>query len=316
MRIRTLAGLLSILWGGIFTATVSAQDSLGLEEVFYVSDQQVEALHENDFPFSTDYYYTTGSFLSYRFLKKPEVESERKEQVTLALQHIYYTPSEVKETNSRRYDRPYAGFLGATYAKTVAQPGELTTVTFLAGVAGEISGAAGFQRFFHGNGGIDSPQWIDQIPNSIHGNFYLHQVYEWDAHKTKPGKYRIAWNIDVAAGTKDVYLQNDAVLFVGRKNKLTETIAYRQLGPLRRELFFSVRLGHRLVFHNGLIEGNIINDDAPVTRKSSTLVLRAGADGYFRYRRFDFRVGYNYNTRETPRSVGHQFVTLSISRNF
>lgn len=315
MRSRLKVSLLLIGAWTIGSLQLAAQDSLALSEASFVAKRQIEAMHDNDFPFSTDYYYTTGSFIRYRHQLKRGVVPGTKEQLAYTVVQQFYTPSEVKETNVRRFDRPYAGFLGASIARTTATVDRLLHLELLVGVAGSNSGAEGFQRLFHSSGGLGTPQWIDQIDNSIHGNIYIDYTREWKLGQ-RPRSFILAWSPELAVGTKDIYAQNDVVLFFGKRNPLQNSVAYQQLGPLQRELFCSVRVGQRWVMHNAMLEGNLIRDESVFTIDATPQVFRAGFDVYFRYHRNDYRLGYNYATKETPKATGHQYVTISIARNY
>ena len=76
-----------------FAYCQNIQDSISSETV---RNHQIELRHDNDFLQFTDKYYTTGNFISYRWLLK---NKKYKKQNSIFLSQEIYTPSLIEETD-------------------------------------------------------------------------------------------------------------------------------------------------------------------------------------------------------------------------
>ena len=294
----------------------SAQQNLPTSEDLPFVKHQFEFTHDNDFLFATDYYYTTGSFIGYRTLLNTPLIKSGKEQMSFVLTHQFYTPSNILSTNIEDFDRPYAGFLGINIGWTHTYKSNLVSIEALMGMIGPASGAEGFQNLFHETGGVGQPTaWIAQIENSFLTTLKVNYVKEW---LVVPGKFnmRAVINPSAAVGTKDMYLQYENVFYFGKRNPLDKSSAYRQLGQLQNEFFFAARAAYRYVFHNALFEGNLWADSSEFLMESEYKFFLFSFEFYKRMGRNDFKIAFNYNSREAPALKAHLNLTLSYSRNF
>ena len=301
--------------------TAFSYDSLGQnyeklsnKKAFY--KHQIELRHDNDFWISTDRYYTTGTFIEYRNLLKDEFAEYSKKQITIGLQHLFYTPTNLLSENTIDFDRPYAGYLGLTVGNLYTNKSQAIDFTIAIGVTGPISMAEDFQNLFHSGAGIGRPTaWSSQIENSIHFNLYFDYIKEWMLLPKPFGVY-LALNPKVALGTTNIYIDQGFKFFFGRRNPLTQSIAYHQLGEFEKEYFFSVNFAYRFVEHNAFLEGQLISDDSDFLVKAKKELYLFGVEGYYRTRRNDFKVGYQYVTQETPKAALHLYFTVSLARRF
>ena len=286
----------------------------GKERFFF---QQFELRHDNDFLHFTDRYYSTGNFLVYRILDKTRKDTLYKRQNSFYLSQEIYTPSDIGETDITKFDRPYAGYLGINYQHTVANINWLFDLTYSLGVTGPISGAEGLQNLFHDTAAEDSrtATWEGQIKNGVTINFYFNYIREWEL-LPNPFSVHFALSPTIAFGSKDIYLQNDAVFYFGKRNPLHKSIAYNQIGKLKNELFFAVRAGYRYVIHDTMLEGNLIKDSSVFLVEPYQNFFIYNVEMYYRRGRNDFKLFYNFNSAETKKAENHMFVTLSIARNF
>ncbi|QNJ97132.1 lipid A-modifier LpxR family protein [Constantimarinum furrinae] len=277
--------------------------------------KQVELLHDNDFLLFTDWYYTTGSFISYRILLNELEEVRYKRQIEFSLSQEYYTPSNVESEDIEDFDRPYAGYSALTSKLTFSNNNYLLDFTFQMGVSGAISGAEGFQSWFHSTNESKDPSWIGQIDDAVHANFYANYTKEWK-FLPKPFSVHAAWRSGLAMGTKDIFIQNQALFYFGKRNDIMNTMAYRQLGEVRPEFFFVVKFAYRYVMHDGLLEGIIVGDNSEFVLDPINNVFIYGIEGFYRKRRMEFKLGYNYSSRKAPTTDLHTWITLSVARNF
>jgi hypothetical protein len=289
-------------------------EKLSKEIPFYKN--QIELRHDNDFWISTDRYYTTGTFIEYRNLLNDNLSEDSKKHITIGLQHLFYTPTNLTSQNIKDFDRPYAGYLGLIIGNKYTNRSQLVDFTIAVGVTGPISMAEDFQNLFHSGAGFGrQTAWSSQIKNNVHFNLYVSYVKEW-LLMPEPFCVYAALSPKVAFGTTYIYVDNGFKFFFGRRNPITQTIAYNQLGKFINELFFSVNFFYRYVEHNAFLEGHLIGDDSDFLVEATKHLYLFGIEGYYRTKRNDFRIGYQYSTRETPKTALHLYFTVSIARRF
>jgi hypothetical protein len=66
----------------------------------------------------------------------------------------------------------------------------------------------------------------------------------------------------LAFGTKDIFIQNEVGVYIGKRNSMNTSIAYDQISLTNNELFFSIQLAYRYVIHDTMLEGNLIGDSS------------------------------------------------------
>ncbi len=278
-------------------------------------NNQIELRHDNDFLIFTDRYYTTGSYIEYRYLPENGLFKGRKEQIIVSLEHLYYTPTNIISSNTADFDRPYAGYLGVSAGSFMAKELQATNFTIAVGVTGPISMAEGFQNLFHSSGGISTPPWIAQIKNNFHFNLYAGYIREWMLNP-KPFSVYAAISPNIAFGTKDVYVNHEFKFFFGKRNPLLKSLAYNQLGETGKEFFFSINFTYRYVIHNALLEGHLVGDTSEFLVTPNEELFLYGIIGYYRMERNDFKIGYQYISKETNKTRRHLYFTVSVARRF
>ena len=275
---------------------------------------QIELRHDNDFLHSTDRYYTTGNFIYYRRLL---TKKKHKRQNSFFLNQEIYTPSDIEETDMSKFDRPYASYLGINFQHTVTGDDWIFDFIYAFGVTGEIAGGEWLQNSFHSTAATDSriATWEGQIENGFTNNCYFNYIKEWELN---PNPFSIYFTISPSAafGIKDLYLQNDFVIYFGKRNSIQNTTAYNQLGVLNNELFFGIRAGYRYVVHDTMLEGNLIGDSSEFLVDPYDHLLIVNAEFYFRFGRNDMKLFYNYLSTETKNVENHLNITLSLARSF
>lgn len=277
---------------------------------------QIALRHDNDFLTFTDRYYSSGLFLSYGKKLENGVFNSGQEQLLFSLSQEIYTPSNTKTKNIAEMDRPYAGFLGLTVSWSYVKNSNGLDVNFMTGIAGKASGAGDFHRWYHNALEVPSPPtWAYEIVNSFHTNIYLNYNYEW---LLVPGDFTVHFAVQpkIAFGTKDIYAQPEIAAYFGKRNTMSQSIAYNQIGSTNRELFFALRTGYKFVNHNAALEGNILGDDSFFTVDPNSTFFYFGFDLKCRYRQNDYWFGYRYNSSETKATKSHKYIVLSYARNF
>ena len=298
----------------IFIWELSAQSVPS--DTLWIPDQQLELRHDNDFLLTTDQYYSSGLFLTYRRNFEQTHFRNSVSQIDIGLSQQVYTPSNTESESLEDYDRPYAAFTGLSLSYGVANSNRLIKGTLQLGQAGPDSGAGDFQRWYHNAVVISAPPaWIGEIDNSFHITSYLSVVKEWEL-EPNPFGIRFAPGLKAALGTKDVYIEPEMAFHFGRRNPLHKSIAYSRLGSIRREIYFTLKASYRFVSYNALIEGHPSGDDSPLVFEPERGVMRIGFDLYHRIKRNDYKVSYRYLGPEVPGNNGHNYLILSYALSF
>ncbi|MBW2936888.1 lipid A deacylase LpxR family protein [Aureisphaera sp. CAU 1614] len=283
-----------------------------------VYTKQFELRHDNDFLHFTDQYYSTGSFLGLRSLIEPGKDTLQKKHFGFYLFQEIYTPSNITETNTLYFDRPYAGILGFLTEYSLANQKRFLEYRLAMGFTGQMSGAEGLQSLFHTAVATDSQSstWNDQIAMSLHANLYVNYAYEIK-FQPNPFSVHFAINPSLGFGTRDMYLEQDAVFYFGKRSPITETTAYKQLGTTgERELFFAIRLGYRYVFHDAMLEGNLFNDRSTFTVTPYNQLFLYNFELYYRKGRNDIKFTYNFETPRNRAAEPHLYMTLTLARSY
>ncbi len=277
---------------------------------------QLSLQHDNDFFTLSDRYYSSGLFLRYsRRLRGWEKEQENQ-QLSLTIGQEVFTPSDIKATDISEHDRPYVGFLGLRTGWSRAKANQAVDVSLLLGIAGNNSGAGGFQRWYHKIFVVsDPPVWVDEMNNSAHANLYGSYYREWDLAPL-PFSVRTGIQPELAYGTRDQYGQITWISYFGRRDPLRSSMARNRIGNPSREIYFSLRAGYRYVAHNAMLEGNAAGDDSVFLVDALKHLFFSGLDVHHRFGKNEYRFGYRILTPEAKGTRAHKFISLSYARNF
>ena len=298
-----------------FSSEIWAQDTSGVKEELPFYKRQIELHHDNDFLLFTDWYYTTGSFINYRILLNELEEGRDRRQLQFSLSQIYFTPSDILSENIEDFDRPYAGYSAFNSVLTFTNENRLLNFSLELGVSGAISGSEGFQSWFHSGEDAGNPSWVGQIEDAVHMNLYGSYTRDW---QLLPGNFAVhaAWTPKLALGTKDIFIENEAAFYFGKRKDLRHTMAYHQIGRIEPEFFFVLKFAYRYVLYDALLEGFIAGDSSLYVVDPIDHLFTYGFEGFFRKKRMEYRVGYNYASPRAPETTLHTWITLSIARNF
>lgn len=277
----------------------------------------IELRHDNDFPVFTDRYYTTGNFIGWRKLLEKGSDSTDQKQYRVYLVQQLYTPADILETEIRTFDRPFAGFLGFSNGFTLTNSQRLFDFEFILGVTGPYSGGSFIQEAFHSAPAVSSriPTWLGQIKTAAMANLYVRYTREWQ-WQPNPFSVHCALTPELSFGNRDIYAQQEAAFFFGRRSALQSTSAYQQLGSTDNEYFFVVRTAYRYILHDALQEGDLIGDSSLLLRDPYKNMFLYDFEMNMRLKRYNFMVAYRYATPINRRSYPHLYVTFSIAKTF
>ena len=299
----------------LLTTPLIAQVNGGTKPSDELPKHLIELRHDNDFFVFTDRYYTTGSFITFRSFLKNGYFPDGQEQLAFSLIHQYYTPANIHSADIEEFDRPYVGFLALESGWSLVNATSFVDFSVLLGMAGPVAGAQEFQNLFHSNGGIDTPPWIGQINNSFHINLKSSYAKEWKIFPNPYGLY-LALKPTLVVGTKDLYFQQEGILYFGKRNTLNKSSAYNQIKNLTKELYFSLSMGYRYVHYNALLEGHPIGDGSIFVVNSESNLLLFKFEFVYNAGRNIFKILQNYNTHEIKRVKAHLTFGISLARNF
>ncbi len=280
-----------------------------------ILNHQIQLQHDNDFFTLTDRYYSSGLYLTYTKRLKKGI-GKGQEQLSFSIGQEVYTPSNIVTANIEEQDRPYVGFLGlkAGWSSVIKQHG--WDASILLGIAGNNSGAGGFQRWYHKIFVVsDPPVWVGEMDNSLHANGYLGYLKEWTL-APNPFSITLALQPAIAFGTRDQYAQANFIAYFGRRDPMATTMAHHRIGTTRREIFFSLRAGYRYVGYNALLEGSALGDNSVFLISPNRDFIFAGFDVQHRFGKNEYWFGYRIQSPEAPGTESHKYVILSYARNF
>ncbi|RIA10867.1 uncharacterized protein DUF2219 [Flavobacteriaceae bacterium MAR_2010_72] len=277
---------------------------------------QISFRHDNDFLTFTDYYYSSGLFLSYDKVLSNGLFNSGHEQLGFALTQEIYTPSRLTTTNLVEMDRPYAGFMALSLGWSLATNTHFFEAQLSLGLAGKASGAGAFHRWYHNALDVPGlPTWAHELENKVHSNLYFKYAYEL---QLAPNNFSVhlALNPEVAVGTKSIYAQPELLMHFGKRNAMNYSMAYNRIKSIEDELFFTLRAGYRFVNHNAMLEGHLLGDSSVFLVEPDNGYLFGGFDLKHRSRQNAYWFGLYFNQAETKDTKGHSYIMLSYARRF
>ncbi len=281
------------------------------------NNEQLELKIENDKLVLVDKYYTSGFFLTYRkdleqdfIFKKKE---DKKLQLNITLGNETYTPTNLESTDTRDFDRPYAGWLFAKIEIGEIRKNSALFLGLETGITGEESLSGRLQTWAHEFFNIAVPTWTQEIEFKFLVNLKAQYIYNKRLGKSHALQYRV----EPSVGTKDIYLSNGVSYTFGRINDFNQSSRNNIIDRSNSNEFFGFfNLGHRYVLHNTLIQGSLDFNDSTFTTRSQPHIFQFKLGSVLKWSRNTLSLVYNFNTKETPQSSSHSYGSLSYSRNF
>lgn len=334
MRIRPLFILqlcliCSLLWQNSALATDGTEHytgklSLVLEnDLFYQSDKDytsglsaIWVPTENTAP---DWALSIASWV-------PWLEQDRKVRHGYAIGQTMYTAKDITLEDPSLDERPYAGFLYATFGMAITSEHKLDQLSFTLGVVGPMAGAEHSQRIIHQVVGSEEPQgWDTQIQNEA--GIVLTYQHSWRELKISNyfgNELEITPHFGGALGNIYTYLNTGITLRFGEHLPLdfgppriqpsiqgTGFFAARQ--PFNWYLFAGVEV--RAVGRNIFLDGNTWRDSRSVDREPLVGDFQWGAVLTFK----TIQLSYTHVSRSKEFKGGpesHQFGALSLTTLF
>lgn len=279
---------------------------------------QLQVRHDNDFLFSIDRYYTTGTGFAYDRVIEGDFILSRNEQFPIQLKFSLgqetYTPRELFESDFDLLERPYAGYLFGSLQISKASENSIFKLEGEVGLAGPQSLAGKFQVTYHELINEFIPVWEGEIANSVHVNLKSQFVRDFKIQKSNLLSY-VSLISEVAVGTKAVYAQQGAIAYFGKRAATGTTSAFGRLGNLP-ELYGFAGMSYKYVVHNALISGHPFGDTSPFTLEEVSSIFKWDAGLVYRGERNFAEVAYHFQTKETKREGRWQYVSMILGRRF
>ena len=276
------------------------------QNVTEIPKNQLGISHDNDFLVITDRYYTFGLSLFYIRSLNEGIFENTKEQVSFKMLQQAHTPTNLETRLIEEMDRPYAGFLGLETGWSAVKSNTFYQTTLLFGIVGPSSGVGQFQRWYHDHiVKYKTPTWTNELPNNLHANLSFHFAKEWEI-APNPFGVRFAFTPSAVVGSKDVFIQPELTTYFGRRSSLENSMAYRQITNLEKEIYFSLGFAYKYVTKNAFLELNNIENE----------VFLFNFNFHHRYLTNEYRVGYHYYTKEAKGLDKHQYISLGYAKSF
>lgn len=276
---------------------------------------QVSLQHDNDFLLGIDRYYTAGSFLGFsarlsnNFIFKSTEETPV--QLDIRLGQETYTPRELFERDFDLLERPYAGYLFASAAVSQSSASSILSLTGELGLAGPQSFAGEIQVAYHNLINAFIPVWEGEIANSIHANAYGGYTKSFQKEK----RFFLDLSSAAALGTRQIFAEQSATLFIGKRDRLGQSSFYNRIG-VAPEFYGYAGVYYRYQALNALIQGHPWGDDSPFTLPIENSILGARLGAGFRKGANAWQLEYVYQTNETPREGNLQYARITFKRAF
>ncbi len=290
--------------------------------------QELSITTENDVYLlqNTDRYYSNGALIHFRFI--PEKRSflgighkeDTKRIIELELSQKFFTPRDLTLTDIADYDRPYAGWLytGLTISDFPKANQALTYGAEL-GVVGSISGADGFQTWYHRNFGFPEPQgWDSQIRNELVFNLKANYSYQFPLLKNS---IDLITTSSAVLGTGFINAMQQADFRFGKLQSLDESafksaIIGRRRNGFERHAYFFLGYGAQWVGHNVTIQGSLWKDNSPHTEEIYNSIQRFRVGWAASSVNTTFKMTYNWLSEEVRGAKVHSYIGFELLIRF
>jgi len=289
--------------------------------------REVSFITDNDLYVSTakDRYYTSGFFLSYRYLSKTKKENQEKKIFEWLIGHEMYTPykSIVKSINA--HDRPFASYLYGSFGiNRIYKKNTTLNTTLQIGIVGPNAFGEELQNFIHNIYGFkEAIGWKFQIKNAFGFNFNTN--YNQFLVKDPSNHYDLSWINSVKIGTVYTNISSGFYARLGFKPlaKIINSIAFKtNLNDKNTnferaiESFLYIKPLVRYALYDATIQGSFLKTTSEVTKELVPLVFHLEVGLKFTANRFHFGYIFHYNSNKSKnlrRDNGNKYGTISVN---
>lgn len=272
--------------------------------------KEISLITDNDLYVSTvkDRYYTSGIFLSYKYLSKTKKENQEKKILEWQIGQEMFTPFKSIVQSVNLHDRPFAGYLfGSFGVHRIYKNNTSLKTTLQIGVVGPNAYGKELQDFIHNIYGFNKAiGWKYQIKNAFGLNFNTN--FTQFLVKDSSNHFDISWMSSFKLGTVYTNISSGFFARMGLKPlaKIANSIAFKtnlndQNTRFIREIesFIYVKPTLRYAFYDATLQGSFLNTTSIVTKELIPLVFNLEVGLKFTANRFNFGYIYNYTTNKS-----------------
>lgn len=255
-----------------------------------------------------DRYYTSGIFLSYRYLSKTKKEPTEKKIFDWQISHKMYTPFRATVTDINEHDRPFAGHLyGSFGVHTFFKSESIISTTLQFGIIGPNAYAKELQNFIHSIYGFKKGEgWKHQIKNALAINFNFN--YTKFLVKNEANRLDLTWVNSAKIGTVHTNIATGLYSRIGFKplQSIANSIGFKSNLNNKENCFFKevesflyINPTLRYTLYDATIQGSFLNTKSDVTKEIIPFVFNIEVGYLFTVNRFNLGYVFNYNTSKT-----------------
>lgn len=301
-----------------FSIILIAQDKYS-KEISFITD--------NDLYVSTmrDRYYTSGIFLSYKYLADNKNQNLEKKIIEWQIGHEMYTPNRAVVKTIVEHDRPFAAYLYGSFGlKKVYKNSKILNTSLQLGIVGSNAFGEELQSFIHNIYGFKKAVgWQYQIKNALALN--LDASYTSLLKTNTSNTFDISWTNSARLGTIYTNISSGVYMRFGLVSlqKMMNSIAFNtnlndETTNYKREIesFFFIKPSVRIAFYDATIQGSFLNKNSIVTKELVPMVFDVALGYKFTVNRFNFGYTFNYNTsksKDLRYNYGNKFGTIIVS---
>ena len=272
------------------------------------SQDQLTLDVDNDLYFNRDFYYSSGISVAYSSNKSKQ---EKRFMDHLKLVQYIYTPSSRYETDPRKYDYPYTGylFLEASRQKKLSDYSSLSLGGNI-GITGDASLAKGMQNLYHDIVlNLPNLEWKSQMPQEIQVNLIFNYFRGFNLYD----KISLSTKFYSRLGTYQLMAGINVGLLIGDLSwhSFSDNIIYKS----QNNFSFYIGTSQEYYLHDYKLEGSLFNDNAPLTMTSNKYrnVMEIGL--LKKFNRLQVLSTFNSMSKDTEiqRTLRHPFLKISVS---
>ena len=272
------------------------------------SQDQLTLDVDNDLYFNRDFYYSSGISVAYSSNKSKQ---EKRFMDHLKLVQYIYTPSSRYETDPRKYDYPYTGylFLEASRQKKLSDYSSLLLGGNI-GITGDASLAKGMQNLYHDIVlNLPNLEWKSQMPQEIQVNLMFNYFRGFNLYD----KISLSTKFYSRLGTYQLMAGINVGLLIGDLSwhSFSDNIIYKS----QNNFSFFIGTSQEYYLHDYKLEGSLFNDNAPLTMTSNKYrnVMEIGL--LKKFNRLQVLSTFNSMSKDTEiqRTLRHPFLKISVS---
>lgn len=232
-----------------------------------------------------DRYYTSGIYLSYRYISKNNHKKSLKKIYELELGHQMYTPFKSVVQFIEEHDRPFAGYLyGGFNISNFYSNDLILKMGAKIGVIGPNSFGRELMEAIHSLYGFnDVPGWEYQISSALALNLNASLIK--NIKPLSSSRLDVNWYNNIKAGTIFTNLSTGLYSRIGlfKLTKLENSIAFHgnlnhkesKIKDKTKEAFFFIKPLIHYNVYDATIQGSFLNTSSPVTYKLNPVTFSA-----------------------------------------